>query len=93
MTNYVIKQIVVNKHKFDLEVYPVREGCNGKEGPYFEIFPYNYKAALYAFSHKERLNKLIKKKHLNENNNIRTTRNGKDNDVVESSRRVHTGRR
>ena len=28
MTNYVVKQIVVNKHKFDLEVYPVREGCS-----------------------------------------------------------------
>ena len=93
MTNYVIKQIVVNKHKFDLEVYPVREGCNGKEGPYFEIFPHDYNAALYAFSNKERLNKLIKKKHLNENNNIGTTRNGENNDAVESSRRVHTGRR
>ena len=28
-----------------------------------------------------------------ENNNIRTTRNGKDNHTVESSRSVHTGRR
>ncbi len=28
-----------------------------------------------------------------ENNNIRTTRNGKDNNTVESSRSVHTGRR
>ena len=28
-----------------------------------------------------------------ENNNTRTTGNGKDNDTVESSRPVHTGRR
>ena len=28
-----------------------------------------------------------------ENNNIRTTRNGEDNNSVESSRSVHTGRR
>ena len=28
-----------------------------------------------------------------ENNNTRTTGNGKDNDTVESSRSVHTGRR
>ena len=29
MTKYVVKEIVVGKHKFDLEVYPIREGCNG----------------------------------------------------------------
>ena len=73
MTNYVVKQITISKYKFQLEVYPMREGCNGKEGPYFEIFPLNYNAALYAFSNKEKINQLIKKEHLSEDYNIRTT--------------------
>ena len=34
------------------------------EGPYFEIFPHDYNAALYAFSHKEKLNKYNKKETL-----------------------------
>mgnify|MGYP003151988599 CR=1 FL=1 len=33
------------------------------------------------------------RKQAYENNNFRSTRNGKDNNAVESSRRVHTGRR
>ena len=73
MTNYVVKQITISKYKFQLEVYPMREGCNGKEGPYFEIFPLNYNAALYAFSNKEKINQLIKKEHLSEDYNIRAT--------------------
>ncbi len=93
MTNYVVKEITISKHKYQLEIYPMREGCNGKEGPYFEIFPLNYDASLYAFSNKEKINKLIEKEHLNEDNYIRTTRNGENDDAVESSRRVHTGRR
>ncbi len=84
MTNYVVKQIVVGKHKFDLEVYPIREGCNGTEGPYYEIFPLDYEASLYAFSNKEKINQLIKKEHLSEDYNIRTTGNGKDHDAVKS---------
>ena len=66
MTKYLVKEIVVGKHKFNLEVYPMREGCNGKEGPYFEIFPHDYNAALYAFSNKEKLNKIIKEKYVYE---------------------------
>ena len=84
MTNYVVKQITISKYKFQLEVYPMREGCNGKEGPYFEIFPLNYNAALYAFSNKEKINQLIKKEHLSEDYNIRATGNGKDHDSVKS---------
>ena len=45
----------------------MREGCNGKEGPYFEIFPLNYDASLYAFSNKDKINKLIKKVELSTN--------------------------
>ena len=58
------KQIEVEKVKFTLEIYPAREGCSGTEGPYYEIFPENYHAALYAFSNKEKLNELIEKKYL-----------------------------
>ena len=29
-----------------------------------KIFPHDYHAALYAFSNKEKLNKIIKEKHL-----------------------------
>jgi hypothetical protein len=35
-------------------------------------------------------NKALRKKY--ENNNIRTTRNGKDNNVVKSSGRIYTAR-
>ena len=58
------KQITINKHKFLLEIYPAREGCNGKEGPYWEIFPHSYKASLYAFSNKDKLNKKIEAEYL-----------------------------
>ena len=58
------KQIEVEKVKFTLEIYPAREGCSGTEGPYYEIFPENYHAALYAFSNKQKLNELIEKKYL-----------------------------
>ena len=37
MTNYVVKEIKIKKHKFQLEIYPAREGCNGKEGPYLSL--------------------------------------------------------
>ena len=59
------KEIKVDKVKFTLEIYPARDGCNGKEeGPFWEIFPENYHAALYAFSNKQKLNELIEKKYL-----------------------------
>ena len=50
MTGTVKKTITIAKHKFCLEIYPEREGCHFKEGPYFEIFPHGYEACLYAFS-------------------------------------------
>ena len=58
------KDIEVNKHKFTLEIYPMRNGNYKSEGPFWEIFPHDYHAALYAFSNKEKLNKIIKEKHL-----------------------------
>ena len=58
------KKIKVSNYKFILEIYPTREGCNGKEGPYWEIFPENYNASLYAFSNKDKLTKKVKDKYL-----------------------------
>ena len=63
----ITKHITVDKVKFTLEIYPAREGSNSKvEGPYWEIFPEDYSAALFAFSNKEKLNKLIKQKFIND---------------------------
>ena len=59
------KQITVSKNKINLEIYPAREGNYGTEGPYWEIFPHDYHAALYAFSNKDKLNKMIEKKFIN----------------------------
>jgi hypothetical protein len=64
MTKTIRKKITVDKVEFTLEIYPARIGCTGVEGPYYEIFPKDYHAALYAFSNKEKLNDVIKKKHL-----------------------------
>ena len=47
----LIKEIKVNKHKFQIEIYPALVS--------WEIFPHDYHASLYAFSNKETLNKLI----------------------------------
>ena len=63
MTNIIKKNIKVAKHDFRLEIYPPLEGT--EEIPW-EIYPNGYHAALYAFSNKEKLNKLIKEKHLEE---------------------------
>jgi len=60
----IVKQISVDKVKFTLEIYPVREGCNGTEGPFWEIFPEDYHAALFAFSNKQKLDKLIEQKFI-----------------------------
>ena len=47
----VIKKIIkISKHKFNLEIYPRLVD--------WEIFPHNYEAALYAFSNKDKLNKI-----------------------------------
>lgn len=63
MTNTVRKEIEVEGNKFHLEIYPQREGIDKDEFT-FEIFPYDYNAALYAFSNKKSLNKLIKDKYI-----------------------------
>ena len=52
----ILKIIKVNKHKFNLEIYPKLID--------WEIFPHNYDAALYAFSNKDKLNKKIESKYI-----------------------------
>ena len=53
----VRKTITVDdKYIFDLEIYPRLVS--------WEIYPKDYHAALYAFSNKDKLNKLIEDKHV-----------------------------
>ena len=47
----ITKEITVNKHKFKIEIYPSLVT--------WEIFPHDYNAALYAFSNKEKLSKIL----------------------------------
>ena len=52
------KTIKINKHKFNLEIYPRLVD--------WEIFPHNYDAALYAFSNKDKLTKQIEANYIYE---------------------------
>ena len=54
----VRKTIEVNKHIFDLEIYPKLIS--------WEVFPKTTDAALYAFSNKNTLNKIIETNHIYE---------------------------
>ena len=54
----ITKEVKVSKHKFRIEIFPALVD--------WEIFPHNYDAALYAFSNKEKLNKIIKDKYIYE---------------------------
>ena len=54
----ITKEDKVSKHKFRIEIYPALVD--------WEIFPHNYDAALYAFSNKDKLNKIIKEKYIYE---------------------------
>ena len=47
---------VEGKYKFDLEIYPRLVS--------WKIYPKDHHAALYAFSNKDKLNKLIEDKHV-----------------------------
>ena len=53
-----MKEVTINKHKNRIEIYPALVD--------WEIFPHDYNAALYAFSNKEKLNKIIKDKYIYE---------------------------
>ena len=54
----ITKEVKVSKHKFRIEIYPALVD--------WEIFPHDYDAALYAFSNKAKLNKIIKEKYIYE---------------------------
>ena len=65
----VSRNIVVAKHKFQLEIYLALEG----EDISWEIFPQTREASLYAFSNKDKLDKIIEKKHIYEDTKVRST--------------------
>ena len=54
----IMTEVTINKHKYRIEIYPALVD--------WEIFPHDYNAALYAFSNKEKLNKIIKDKYIYE---------------------------
>ena len=54
--NYTKKNIKIGKHEFILEIYPSIVS--------WEIFPKNYNACLYAFSNKEKIDKLVEDKYI-----------------------------
>ena len=54
----ITKEVKVSKHKYRIEIYPALVD--------WEIFPHDFDAALYAFSNKEKLNKIIKDKYIYE---------------------------
>ena len=54
----ITKEVKVSKHKFRIEIYTSLVD--------WEIFPHDYNAALYAFSNKDKLNKIIKEKYVYE---------------------------
>ena len=66
----VVKHIMIAKHKFRLEIYLALEGHKDIS---WEIFPEDYHAALYAFSNKDKLNQIIKQKHIYEDTKVRST--------------------
>lgn len=66
MANRIKKTIKVNNHTFHLEIYIQLEGIKDVT---WEIFPEDYHAALYAFSNKQKLNKIIEDKHIYESSN------------------------
>tara|TARA_E500000305_G_C3977689_1_gene215167 strand:+ start:402 stop:623 length:222 start_codon:yes stop_codon:yes gene_type:complete len=59
----IIRILKIKKYIFRLEIYPNLEGHREIS---WEIFPYDYDAALYAFSNKNKLNYLIEKNHIYE---------------------------
>jgi hypothetical protein len=54
----ITKEVKIKKHKYRIEIYPALVD--------WEIFPHDYNAALYAFSNKDKLNKIIKEKYIYE---------------------------
>ena len=66
--NIIKRNIKVDGVEFYLEIYLRLEtsGYSNRQDLCYEIFPKDYNAALYAFSNKDKLNKLIKDKYIYE---------------------------
>jgi hypothetical protein len=66
--NVIKRNLKVDGVEFELQIYLRLEtkGHTNGQYPAFEIFPKDYHAALYAFSNKHELNKLIKEKYIEE---------------------------
>tara|TARA_R110002124_G_scaffold142193_3_gene307009 strand:- start:294 stop:515 length:222 start_codon:yes stop_codon:yes gene_type:complete len=64
--NIIKKNIKVDDVEFGLEIYLRLEtsGYSNRQGTCYEIFPKDYDAALYAFSNKDKLNKLIEDEYI-----------------------------
>ena len=64
--NIIKRNIKVDGVEFDLEIYLRLEtsGYSNRQNFCYEIFPKDYNAALYAFSNKDKLNKLIEDKYI-----------------------------
>lgn len=60
---HVTRRIQIAKHKFILEVYLALEGHKEIS---WEIFPLNHQAALYAFENKQKIERIVERKHLYE---------------------------
>lgn len=59
----IVKDIKIAKHKFLLEIYLALEG---HRDICWEIFPQDHQSALYAFENKQKIEKIIERKHLYE---------------------------
>ena len=66
--NVIKRNLKVDGVEFELQIYLRLEtkGHSNGQSFAFEIFPKDYHAALYAFSNKHELNKLIEEKYIEE---------------------------
>ena len=64
--NIIKRNIKVDGVEFDLEIYLRLEtsGYSNRQDLCYFIFPKDHHAALYAFSNKQKLNKLIEDKYV-----------------------------
>ena len=70
--NIIKKNIKVDGVEFDLEIYLRLEtsGYSNRQDLCYEVFPKDYNAALYAFSNKDKFNKLIEDKSIYEKRKV-----------------------
>jgi len=59
----ILKKIKIGNYKFDLEIYP---NLDGHKDITWEIFPTSKEGSLYAFSNKNKINKIVEEKYIYE---------------------------